>query len=192
MSATPTVARPARYAGRTLPTLAGLAAVVGLALVTALPASAACQTPVTRDYLESVKQNPRVVLQNSPQGGDQLIYRVQMLATATIGSLRDLMRAVPFANQAQKSAIGEGLGRATGACISRYGEISRRVSDAVRQLGDRDVTRAYAAFLTPDGSDAATRSQLPDYNIQRSDGSHGLPSDLSPRGLTLSDPFKAP
>lgn len=155
-------------------------------------AAAACLTPVTRDYLASVNRNPRVVLQNATSGGDQLIYRVQMLATANVGSLRDLMRAVPLANTAQKAAIGEGLGRAAGACMSRYGEITRRVTDAVRQLGDRDVTRAFAAFMSPNVGGAATTSQLPGYNTEDSVGRRGLSSDPSPRGLTLDDPFKTP
>jgi hypothetical protein len=152
------------------------------------PAQAACQIPVAPDYLEQIVRNPRVVLQNSPQGGDQLIYRAQMLAAASIASLRGLISVVPLANVAQKAAIGQGMGRAAGSCSARYGDTTRRITDAVRSMGDREVTRAFAKFLTPDSGavplSPGVGAGTPDSDRQRLK----LDGRIAPIG-PLRDPF---
>lgn len=155
-------------------------------------ASADCRRPVNQSYLDGLSRNPSVLLQNTGTGDRDLMFRVQMLATASVGSLRDVMRAAPRATPAQKAVIGEGLGRAAGACITRYGDISRRITDAVRRLGDRDVTRAFSAFLLAEDEGAARKPDSPDTGPTGSSGRLNELSVPGSRGLALDDPFKLP
>jgi hypothetical protein len=123
-------------------------AVTLLCLITMNDIHAACIVPVSSETISHFIKDPSGVLLSHTNRNDNIIWRVRMFATAGIGSLKAIEKAIPSANLVQKTAIGEGLARANTACNARDGEISHRINDVVRRGADRDVTRAYLKSLT--------------------------------------------
>jgi hypothetical protein len=111
-------------------------------------AHSACIVPVSSDTVSHFIKDPSAVLLSHTNRNDNIALRVRVLATAGIGSLKAIEKAIPKANLVQKTAIGEGLARANTACNARDGEISHRINDVVRRVADRDVTRSYLKSLT--------------------------------------------
>jgi hypothetical protein len=77
---------------------------------------------------------------NDPRG---ISAEVESLALTGPQALPTLLRLARTALPDQRQAIGYGLGRVSAYCESRDSNVSRRMTEAVTALGNRDVTFAY-------------------------------------------------
>jgi hypothetical protein len=121
---------------------------VALSATFATPARAQCVDRAERAPPGAVSAfilDPSVILRLSKNDRDKLTGRLTgLLVTdiAALDSVRDMLRE---ASQADRIAIGVGLHRAEGRCVSTKPDVARRISEFVDKLHDGAVLKGYYA-----------------------------------------------
>jgi hypothetical protein len=98
--------------------------------------------------IAAIAADPRLLLKNSVFGAERLAWRVRVLATAGPRGLRAIGRAIPLADDAQKSSIGQGLARAALVRDRVHAISAAQIADLIRDVGDIAVTDAFTNYLT--------------------------------------------
>ncbi|MGU3362795.1 hypothetical protein ACLBWX_20935 [Methylobacterium sp. M6A4_1b] len=93
--------------------------------------------------VEAFLDRPSDLLSRHPNDQRGLSAEVDTLALASPQALSALLRLARTALPDQRQAIGYGLGRVSAYCESRDASVSRRITEAVTALGNRDVAFAY-------------------------------------------------
>lgn len=169
---------------------AGLALILGAAILLPGAAEAACASKAAPSYVAEFMTNPRGLIARHPNGGDELAFEINALVVAKVETLAAVEAVVPSATRPQRAAIGQGLARAKASCLSGTFPLPRRVDDVVRRIADRDVTRGFAALTIDDEPRAqppALTTEAPPEEPRRSLGLNGPLA--APGSTKLSDPF---
>lgn len=121
-----------------------LAAAVFLASVSAQPGfaqrSGASQAQVT-----SFLNNPRELLNKSPNAGADFVSGVRDLITADPATLQPVLQLLANANKSQKSAIGAALAQAAKIVVRTNPALAAEIQKAVLETKDEDLVLAFAA-----------------------------------------------
>jgi hypothetical protein len=166
--------------------LAGLGRLVGsvLLLVVAAPCHAQCVALAERVpplAVQAFTAAPGSLLQQLRNDKEKLAGRLTGYLVTDPSLLPSVAKLVNESSDRDRVAIGAGLYRAESRCLPTKPEVSRKINDFVRKLGDRAVLIGYAA--ESEQLDAAAPSQT------------GKPANPSSGLLTgewnteISDPF---
>ena len=177
--------------------LAGAVAAVVVALNGSAVAS--CTMPgrqVGPAVLEQMREDPKALLTNYPQGGYGLQSVVAQMAASGPQTLAAVQATFADASAGQSRSIGRGLADAADECLSQDGSVAQRIKDAA-QGGNAAMRRAFLSTL-PDDTPPPPRSAhaLPcrrraccRTRWRRAEGTHRycpIRSDRSAHGIDLA------
>lgn len=133
---------------------------VGIGLVFASLGVTACQAQclelserVPPLVLQTFAADPASLLAELRNEKEKLAGRLTAYVATDVSMLKAVRRLVSEAPNADRNAIGSGLRRAEMRCLASKPEVSRKINDFVRKLGDNAVLSGYseeAAELPPD------------------------------------------
>lgn len=125
--------------------------------VASLPAADPAQA--VAEFLES----PNRLLTTNPEGGDEMVDLVRLLAVTDEATVDVILSLLPVANDEQKKAIGEGLARAVEELAESDPEATALIQNAVADANDQVVIEAFligteetATAAVPGGAGGAT------------------------------------
>jgi len=104
---------------------------------------------------------PAAFLARNQNDRNDLAKHVRSFVLASPEALAVSVRMIRLGNVLQREAIGYGLGLAASFCAGRDPDLSRRIEDAVRNAGGREVVTAFRS-----GATVAT-ADLPAFRICR-------------------------
>lgn len=147
---------------------AGVSATSSFAACAALPAGA----PVV---------SPGDLLGRFPAAGGGMVSEVRNMVATNPGSVDGIGAILAGATQAQKEAIGAGLGQAAGLCTRQEPASARRIQEAVLAMNNKDVVLAFQV-VTGDRQTAATGGGAGGAGGGGGGGGTGVPSSTTANG----------
>jgi hypothetical protein len=163
-------------------------------------ARAACVSQSSRSAVAYVVDNPQEFLNQYPRAGDNFSSVIVDLASGTDDNRRMIVVIAGKANAMQKRAIGQALQTIRPSCLRESPGLARKIERLVRDINDRDVTRAFGAGLiddspaprtgaTTDDSPGARRTLSLDPSVPLRPYDPTSPSPLPLPGASIDRPY---
>ncbi len=93
--------------------------------------------------VERFIMQPVSLRRDFPQGGDDMVYHVQVIASSSRASIKPLIDSVKLSNEQQKRAIATGLAKAAWLCELKSTAQTRRIEMAVKGFANSEFTRNF-------------------------------------------------
>jgi hypothetical protein len=91
--------------------------------------------------------NPKVILEQNPNGGGKLSAQVRDLAASDGATLGPIVNLIKDANDAQKMAISDGLAQAAKLVVSTNQALAADIQSRIAAINDPTVTVAFTNAL---------------------------------------------